>query len=61
MSFGVILTVRFEVVVHVVAILSSSGTVKWWFLRNLRNPTSTVLRGHEAGSGGEAADSCRVA
>ncbi len=48
MSFGVILTVIFEVVVRVVAILSSSGTVKWWFLRSLRNPTGTVLRGREA-------------
>jgi hypothetical protein len=57
----VILTVSFEVVVRVVAILSSSGTVKWWFLRNLRNPTSTVLRGREARGDGETADRCRVA
>ena len=43
-----IVTVAFAVVVWVVAILSSSGTVKWWFLRNVRNPTGTVLRGREA-------------
>jgi hypothetical protein len=55
------LTVIFEVVVRVVAILSSSGTVKWWFLHNLRNPTAAVLRGHEAKCGGEAVDSCRAA
>src|SRR5690348_11288162 len=47
-SFRTILTVMFVVVVRVVAILSSSGTVMWWFLRNLRNPTGTVLRGREA-------------
>ena len=27
-----------------------------WFLRALRNPTGTVLRGREAGCSGEATD-----
>src|SRR5439155_4984298 len=41
LSLGTILTVRLEVVVWVVAILSSIGTVMWWFLRIQRNPTGT--------------------
>jgi hypothetical protein len=37
-SFCVILIVGVDGAVWVAVILSSSGTVKWWFLRNTRNP-----------------------
>lgn len=39
-SLGMILTIGFEVVV-LVFIVSSRGTVMWWFLRDRRNPVST--------------------
>jgi hypothetical protein len=61
LSFGVILTVRFAVVVWVVAILSSIGTGMWRFLRNPRNPTGPVVRGRETKCGDEAAGRCHEA
>jgi hypothetical protein len=53
------LTVTFALTVLVVAILSSSGTVLWWFLRDLRNPTARSLEDVRSWRGGESADHCR--
>src|SRR5512145_1166396 len=53
------LTVTFALTVLVVAILSSCGTVLWWFLRDLRNPTARSLEDVRFRRGVEAADHCR--
>src|SRR5438094_2416245 len=42
------LTVTFAFTVLVVAILSSSGTVLWWFLHDLRNPTARSLEDEQS-------------
>src|SRR5205823_10358101 len=53
------LTMTVSFTVLVVAILSSSGTVLWWFLRDLRNPTARSLEDVRSRRGVEAPDHCR--
>jgi hypothetical protein len=55
------LTATFAFTVLVVAILSSSGTVLWWFLHDLRNPTARSLEDVRSRRGVEAADPMSLA
>jgi len=50
------LTVTFAFTVLVVVILSSSGTVLWWFLHDLRKLHGTVLEEVRSLRGVEALD-----